>query len=161
MPSNRAFTLIEILVVICLIGILAGILSPDFARFFRKNRLENSVRTVETTLQQAFSSSRATPSIFGVRGSNNANQITSYKCENAKCDNITETTDELETSVNIKDSNFNVRFIPPHGDMKFFNQDGTEKDVNVVELLISILSGGRDEANFKLYKKSGLIERQP
>ena len=159
-PHHKGFSLIELLVVITLVAILSGIFAPNFARFFRKSRLENSVRIVETTLQQAFSSARATPYLYGVKGTKDSNEIISFKCLKKNCTSSTDPVDpqnqppiKLESSVIINSENFEVRFIPPHGDMQFV---GETED----EITIQILSGENDSTNLKLYKKSGLIERQ-
>lgn len=155
--TKFGFTLIEILVVICLIAILFGILVPSFGKFFRKSRLNNSIRTLETTLQQGFSSARATPYTYTIEGSHNSGEINLTTCEKSDCtgsnDPMEESSVYLPSGVIIENNSFEIQFIPPHGDMEIVGV--TDDDTT-----ISLLSGNTDSAELKLYKKSGLIERQ-
>lgn len=154
---NRGFTLIEILVVMALVALLFGIFAPSFADFFRKNRLANSSNTLETTLQLAFSSARATPYYYFVQGVKDDEEFTFRKCKKSNCsepgDPLEYTIIDLDSGILISSDDFNVQFLPPHGDMQFI---GTTDE----EITISLLSGGVNTAKLKLYKKSGLIEQQ-
>lgn len=46
-PSRRAFTLIELMVVIVMIAVMAGTIVPAYNRFYAKSQFENSVRQVQ------------------------------------------------------------------------------------------------------------------
>lgn len=109
----RAFSLIELLVVMTLIGIFASLAAPSFMSYQRNRALYNSVRDTESFLSDGFAEARSQREPTRVILSNNT-LILEYcdrqwqECEiyNTKdLPNIIETTD------------FVVDFLPPYGDI--------------------------------------------
>ena len=54
--SPRGFTMIELILVICILGILAGIASPKISRIVRHNRVNKAAMVITADLQNAFAS---------------------------------------------------------------------------------------------------------
>jgi prepilin-type N-terminal cleavage/methylation domain-containing protein len=50
MKNNKGFNLVELLIVIAIMGILAGIAAPNLANLVRKNRIENFTRKLYSDL---------------------------------------------------------------------------------------------------------------
>lgn len=77
--TKKAYTLIELLVSIGLIGLIAGISLPIFSNFQYRNELDASVNITVRALKsaQTFAQSGLNDSVWGVRV--NANTVTVFK----------------------------------------------------------------------------------
>lgn len=64
---NKAFTLVEVLFVLVLLGIITALSAPHFRGFLAKQQLINGVTFVEGTLQDSFSRARSEQMVFGLR----------------------------------------------------------------------------------------------
>ncbi len=150
MVKKAAFTMIELLVSITIIGILAAIAGPSFTEFIDASRLSFSTQLVETTLGKAFSETRAKPVsmvLRGWKGSQRMELVTSGASASEKECRLTENTcQQLDAGVTFE-NNFKVRFLPPYGDIKN-NGDDTE----------IVLVGKTKKITVKVHHASGLIE---
>jgi len=156
--NHLAFTLIEILMVVVIIAILAVISVPSYLQFREQSRLNFSSQLLQTELQKQFSSARSFSRVFGLRGMADSDVFTIYLCEALDCSDQSDIeSQELQSSIIFESPvSFDVRFFPPHGDLKFFNDDGTEK---ISEDLDIEIKGGGGTKSIKIYKKSGFIEK--
>ena len=105
---TNAFTLVEILIILSIIGILATIFVPTWKEYNQQSKLEFSKNIMVSTLSKNFSKSRSLPKIFGVSAESKSNQIKTFECEYKFqtpdiCDKKNETIINLQTGVLIKD----------------------------------------------------------
>ena len=160
MKKFAAFSLIELLIVISIIGLLLGIVTPTFRGYQAQKRLLFSQDLLETEIQKAFSLARSEPRIFGVMGSDNANTYTAFSCEyaeNATCASGTNGYQEefLSFEPGIENlNNFFIQFIPPHGDI-----DSARSTLPQYDIITLQSEEGDKKAQLKINQKSGLIEK--
>lgn len=160
MKKFAAFSLIELLIVISIIGLLLGIVTPTFRGYQAQKRLLFSQDLLETELQKSFSLARSEPRIFGVTGSANADMYTAFSCEYIKNEKCTSTStgyqeEFLSFEPGIKNmNNFFVQFIPPHGDID--SAQSTFPDSDIITLQTK---NEEKKAQLKINQKSGLIEK--
>ncbi len=160
-PKTPAFTLIELIITIALVGILSMISLSTFAHFTQRSNLEHSDQLLESTLQSHFSSARSKPEIFGILGHKDDNFVYEFSCEKVDCSDRSVIANlpkvNLEKGIKIKNPDyFDIRFYPPHGDVKFFDNAGDEIADEVLTLEIENKNG--QNKTVTIYRKSGFID---
>lgn len=162
MLLKKAFSLIELVVVIAIIGILVGIFTPTFSGYQKQKRIEFSADLLQTHLQGAFSQSRSLPQISGVRGSAGSSTYMVFSCgygENIKCEQgqagYENTVYELERGISFVNKFF-IQFLPPHGDIDDHSDRITLDDKSQIVLQTS---DEKIQKKLQIHKKSGLIEK--
>jgi prepilin-type N-terminal cleavage/methylation domain-containing protein len=78
--QKKAFTLIELIVALAIMGILSSLIAPSFFEYQRTKNLDLAAQLLETALSESFSASRSTPHIFGVKGVVATSQIKTFSC---------------------------------------------------------------------------------
>ncbi len=150
MNKKPAFTLIELLVLFAILAIFSAIAAPKFINYRRKIRLQSSVEIMKTSLYKNFSSARSQPSIFGVSGISGGNSLETFKCDFPNCTTKTNIKNENLRSNVLLDSDFEIKFLPPHGDANFIGGD----------TLSVFLNYDGEQKEIKIYKSSGLITNE-
>ncbi len=56
LPARRGFTVIELIIVVAIMGVLAGIMGPAMSRIIRHNRVNRAAMVITADLQNAFAS---------------------------------------------------------------------------------------------------------
>lgn len=132
--KKRAFTLMELVIVMALIGILASVTVPSVNDFKKTYQFTNSVEILRDSLSQGFSESRSKSEDIVLEGEKDATEF-SYKNETIMLFGET----KLETS-------FEIEFQSPFGDI----DESSSENIRI--------SNGRKIADFSIYKSSGLVE---
>jgi len=153
MLKAKAFSLIEVLVVITIIGIITVISAPNYAQYNQKANLENTTKLFQSDLYEAFSLSRSRGKHFQVVGIKDQNFIEILACDDLSCSAST-SHDRFEFlgKNTIKSSDFRVQFNAPLGDITFPDDPS---DPQELELKIG---DDNNERSLKIYQKSGLIQ---
>jgi Tfp pilus assembly major pilin PilA len=150
MHKKFAFTLIELLLFLVIFAIFSSITAPRFLTYQKKIRLQASTEIMKTYLYKNFSNARSKPNIFGVSGIAASNDFQIFECNYPDCSTIINTeTITLRKNVSI-DQDFNIKFLPPHGDLEFNGGD---------EISI-FLNYESEQKEIKIYKQSGLITNE-
>ncbi len=150
MNKNTAFTLIELLVFLIVFAIFSSMVAPQFLSYQKKIRLHASTELLKTYLYKSFSNARSKPSVFGVTGNTNANDFQVFECDFPSCTTITNTKTIPLRKKTLIDNDFNIKFLPPHGDLDFLGGDE-------ISLFLNYES---TQEEIKIYKKSGLITNE-
>lgn len=149
--KKNAFTLVELVITLAIMGILGALVVPSFFEYQRAKNLDISAQLIETSLSQGFSSSRATPRIFGVQALKGSSEIETFECDYPDCTQKEGKSFSITTDVAIQDD-FEVLFLPPHGDISPDSFEGASLDIEV--------KNGKNESRIlRIYKSSGLTER--
>jgi prepilin-type N-terminal cleavage/methylation domain-containing protein len=139
---QKAFTLIEIMVVLALAGILFGLAAPSWQQAQQHQRLIEAVEQVELDLYDAFSAAR------------NINQRTQFLASGRGKSSYSIITDTsvivlLPAGITFATEG-NFTFVSPYGNIHPIPSN--------TELWIQ---NDRQKTGLKIYPKSGLIERLP
>jgi prepilin-type N-terminal cleavage/methylation domain-containing protein len=153
-----AFTLIEILVVIVLIGIITVIAAPDYMRYRQQIDLKNSISLLQTGFSEAYSQARSRSKHYFLEATDGADHYLVFECDDFLCNtrtpipnNVSGTFNhELEGNTLFDGTSFTVKFLAPHGDMEIVSPSGTDP------LTINLDNRGLSD-DLTLYKQSGLI----
>ena len=158
MKNFLAFSLVELVVVIAIIGIMVGVAAPSFSNYYRKFGFSQVLQGVETALHKGFSGARSSSAVFGLRG-DVMGAVFSFKCLSRDCD--AEDVEEIELDgfflekVEFDDEDsvgFEVQFLPPHGDVSFVGDD----DADVLKIVFS--DGAELSRIVNVYRKSAFVE---
>lgn len=152
MNTSAAFTLIELIVTISLMGILFAIGAPLFSQFQTSSRLNSSAQTFETAMSEAFSSARSRPECFVVSGGAGAEIFTMTSFADKCSEKVIERTFKLNPGVAISPK-FDITFSAPFGDISF-GEEATEEAMEIKLCNTECVA-------FMVYGKSGLVTRVP
>ena len=182
---NSAFTLVEILIVLVIMGILASISIPNFISYQQNIKLTDSANLLDADLYEAFSNARSEPLVYVIEGSSSDGYNQSYNIYSCKpninpCVPIKEKKKlrpgiiiskiEFEKDGNGTEfDNFQIRFWAPHGDITWHddidnvnynknNSEYSELDKEVLKITLQVISNTEKFKRIKIYKNSGFIE---
>lgn len=156
--TRPAFSLLEMLVVVVLIGIIAVLAAPDYLKFRQRINLQSSVDLTHSGFKEAFSLARSRSEHFQIVANQGQDYFEIRQCDDAACTTSTVVRDnhqnpnrrELEGSTIITSTDFNVVVRAPHGDMEILSPSGVD------EFTISFDNRGLSD-ELHVYRLSGLI----
>lgn len=148
-PIQKAFTLIELLMVIALLGILASMVGPGFFEYLTRENLIGSQKTMAKELEKAYTTARTKPLTVTATGLKGQDHISLMTC--SAPDTCTTKILELEGATLLEGDDFSITFAPPFGDI-----------TNLSEPLLIGLNVQNQPSfgikKIKVWEKSGLIE---
>ena len=149
MNKKKAFTLIELVVTMSLMGILFVISAPSFSDFQSASRLNSAAQILETTFGEAFSSARSRPECFIVESKESDLNKFSLESFGSNCSGSAKISRDFKFGSGVKfREGFKIKFKPPFGDIE-------SKDSGIIE----ISNSNEDSVSFEVNKKSGLVTR--